>query len=286
MTKRRETESLREVQHGNQSWWTTHTMSYDWRDRVEHPRFSAAWYDDIDQRFVEAAKLFAHDRSPFDRIIPFDAIAGKRVLEIGCGMGLHTELMTRAGAAVTAVDLSPTSIEATTKRLELKGLEATLIHGDAESVDLPDDHFDFIWSWGVIHHSSHTGRIVRNLARVLKRDGELRAMVYNRESFAARYALVRHYWLGGAFLSKTYDEVLHEQSDGYSARFYPPEQFADLLRAFFRDVDYEVMGQLVDAVPVPRLVRAPIARWLGERWATERQRKWGAFIFATARNVL
>src|SRR5690606_27870461 len=100
-----------------------------------------------------------------------------------------------------------------TTRLQIKGLEATLLHDDAETVSLPDDHFDLVWSWGVIHHSSHTGRIVRNIARVLKPDGELRAMVYNRESFIARYVLVRNYWLGGGFLSKTYDELLHEQSD-------------------------------------------------------------------------
>ncbi len=101
------------AQVGNKAWWTEHTMSYDWKDKIVRQEFSREWFDEVDHRFIESSRHFAHSDRPFGRIIPFDEIAGKRVLEIGCGMGLHTELMASAGAQVTALDISPRSVAAT-----------------------------------------------------------------------------------------------------------------------------------------------------------------------------
>jgi hypothetical protein len=42
------------VQQGNKQWWTDHTMSYDWHNEIEAPRFSAAWYEAIDRRAFTA----------------------------------------------------------------------------------------------------------------------------------------------------------------------------------------------------------------------------------------
>ena len=165
-------------------------MSYDWHNEIGAPRFSAPWFDAIDQRFIDSARLYGTDQQPFDRIIPFGRLAGADVLEIGCGMGLHTQLMASAGARVTAVDLSPTSVEATTHRLALKGLPGRILEGDAERLPFPDKSFDFVWSWGVIHHSSRTGRVVREIARVCRPNAEVRVMVYNRNGAWAYSILI------------------------------------------------------------------------------------------------
>lgn len=114
--KREPGETLDGVQAANQAWWTNHTMSFDWNDKVRSEKFSSAWFDEIDRRFIRDARLYGHDSRPFDRIIPFSDLAGKHVLEIGCGMGLHSQLMAEAGANVSAIDLSPTSVEATRRR--------------------------------------------------------------------------------------------------------------------------------------------------------------------------
>src|SRR5690242_13893513 len=112
------------VQRGNQRWWNENPMSYDWHGELATKPFTKEWFDQIDARFVHGSRLFATDETPFDRIIPVNELRGKRVLEIGCGMGLHTETLARAGALVTAIDLTETAIQATRKRLDLKGLSA------------------------------------------------------------------------------------------------------------------------------------------------------------------
>lgn len=271
------------VQAGNKQWWTENTMSYDWHGEITLERFSLPWFDAIDERFIRSARLYGTDQQPFDRILPFERLRGAHVLEIGCGMGLHTELMARAGAHVTALDLSPTSVEATTRRLALKGLTARVLEGDAETIPAPDQSFDFIWSWGVIHHSSRTGRVVREIARVAKPDAEVRVMVYNRNGAWAYSILVRDFLLKGQFLRRSFEETLYHSSDGFTARFYVREQFEDLFRTFFNDVSSELMGQESDVLPLPRQLRKLALPLLPDGYQRKAQATRGSFIFLTAR---
>jgi 2-polyprenyl-3-methyl-5-hydroxy-6-metoxy-1,4-benzoquinol methylase len=281
--RRTESLSAEEVQRGNQEWWTSNPMSYDWHGEVAHAPFTAPWFDAIDARFLAAAQLDATNREPFDRLIPFDRLRGKRVLEIGCGMGLHTELMTRHGADVTAIDLTPTAVEATTRRLALRGLTARVQQADAERLPFDDRSFDFVWSWGVIHHSSRTARIVRHIARVLTPDGECRVMVYNREGMAARVAFWRDHVLKGKFLRQSFDETLWRFADGFTARHYVREQFEDLFRAFFDEVSSTVCGQEADALPMPRRLRRIARQLVSDDYLRRAQARRGSFLFLTAR---
>jgi len=282
VNKRSEALAPSEVQRGSSTWWTQNPMSYDWAAEVKVARFSPQWFDAIDAKFLQGSRLFATQQQPFDRILPIAELRGARVLEIGCGMGLHTQTMASAGADVTAVDLTSTAVEATTRRLAMKGLSARVLRCDAESLPFPDRTFDFVWSWGVIHHSSRTARIVREISRVLDKDGECRVMVYNREGMAARINFIRDHVLKAGFLHHTFEETLYRSTDGFSARFYVREQFEDLFRAFFKDVSSEVCGQESDALPLP----APLRRWalavVPENYLHRAQAKRGAFIFLKA----
>ena len=124
--------SITKVQEGNARWWTDHTMSYDWDTNIDCEKYSLAWFDEIDRRFIRDSRLFGHDKKPFDKMIPYDRLSWKRVLEIGCGMGFHTEMLANCGAQVTAIDISDTSVDATRKRISLKGLSAEVLNQDAE----------------------------------------------------------------------------------------------------------------------------------------------------------
>jgi 2-polyprenyl-3-methyl-5-hydroxy-6-metoxy-1,4-benzoquinol methylase len=272
--------SAGEAQAGNKSWWTENTMSYDWKDKVARAEFSREWFDEIDTRFIDAARHFAHDKQPFDKIIPFEAIAGKRVLEIGCGMGLHTELMTRAGAKVTALDISPKSVAATKARLALRGLEADVREVDAETIDFHEE-FDLIWSWGVIHHSSRTGRVLRNLYNALKPGGELRFMVYSLDG-AEAYAVMMSQYMFGFWRGKSLDELLWRHTDGFLARYFTKDSLTNLCRTFFDDVRLEIYGQESDAIPLPGRLRRLVRPLFSDRYIEKAVRRRGTFLFAIA----
>ena len=270
------------VQEGNRQWWTKNPMTYDWRGDIDCPRLSSEWFDRIDARFMYGARLFATKNTPFDRILPATELEGKRVLEIGCGMGLHTEILARSGATVTAIDLTSTAVEATSARLALKGLSATVRQADAEQLPFDSESFDFVWSWGVIHHSARTGRVVREIARVLTPDGRCRVMVYNREGMSARVALIRDHILKGKFLHQSYDETLWRFTDGFTARYYVREQFEDLFRAFFDDVNSEICGQDADVIPLPGKLRRTMLHFVPRSYLETAQARRGSFIFLTA----
>lgn len=283
--KRTASMGMPDVQSGNADWWTRNPMAYDWRGTVTAARGTAGWYDEIDARFIHGARLFAHNVRPFDRVIPFDRLAGRRVLEIGCGMGLHTELFARAGARVSAVDISETSVAFTGNRLALKGLHAEVSRVDAEKLPFDDNSFDFVWSWGVIHHSARTGRIVREIARILKPAGEAKVMVYNRDGLPAWRTFWIQYVLHLGFLTRSFDEQLFRTTDGFMARYYTRDQIQDLFRTFFANVSSEICGQDADAVPLPRYIRRHALKLVPEAAIQRAQAKRGGFIIVTAGDV-
>jgi 2-polyprenyl-3-methyl-5-hydroxy-6-metoxy-1,4-benzoquinol methylase len=272
--------SAGDAQAGNKAWWTQNTMSYDWKDKISREPFSREWFDEVDRRFVESARHFAHTDRPFGKIIPFDEIAGKRVLEVGCGMGLHTELMARAGADVTAIDISPKSVAATRARLALRGVSADVRELDAETIAFKED-FDFIWSWGVIHHSSRTGRVLRNLYAALKPGGQLRFMVYSLDGMQS-YAVIVSRYLLGFWTGKSLDDLLWQSTDGFLARYFTRDSLSNLCGTFFDDVELQVFGLEADAIPLPSRLRRLVRPFVSDRYIEKAVHKRGAFLFATA----
>jgi len=280
--KRSEELSSVEVQRGNLAWWTRNPMAYDWTGKVKFPRFSQEWYQAIDAEFLYGSRLFATSQQPFDRIIPIAELRGARVLEIGCGMGLHTQTMAAAGAEVTAIDLTPTAIEATRRRLALMGLQAQVLQCDAENLPFTTGVFDFVWSWGVIHHSSRTARIVREIHRVLKPTGSCRIMVYNRGGIIVPIVFIKDHVVRGKMFRQDFDATLLASSDGFSARFYTRDQLEDLFRAFFGLVTVSTCGQDSDAIPLPARLRRMALRFVSHDTLVDRQRQHGAFLFVDA----
>lgn len=271
--------SQMERQESNRKWWTHNTMSYDWKDPIEKERFSSAWFDDADRRFIHASRLFTGKENPFEDLMDLPSLAGKRVLEIGCGMGFHSELLARSGANLTSIDLSPTSVEATRKRFAVRGLTADIREMDALKLGELDGTFDLIWSWGVLHHSSHTARAIRAASKKLAEGGHLKLMVYHLGGASAYVTMVRRY-LAGFWTGKDLDDLLWRDADGFLARFYTRDSFRDLLYGFFENVDIEVFGQDADAVPLPRQIRPLGLRLLSEKKQIERAGRVGSMIWA------
>jgi len=134
---------------------------------------------------VEARKYHVEPHIP--SFADFARWRGKRVLEIGCGIGTDTINFARAGAEVTAVDLSPRSLEIARARAEVFDLSDRIrFHcADAENLSdhVPVEPFDLIYAFGVIHHSPRPERILAQLRLYLAPAGTLKLMVYHRDSW-------------------------------------------------------------------------------------------------------
>ena len=100
-------------------------------------------------------------------------IRGKKVLDLGCGKGGATLDALRRGAYVTAVDISPKSIEVVKEEARKAGTDGALSAYvmDAQSLDLEDHAFDVVIGNGILHHLPFLEESLREIQRVLKEDG-------------------------------------------------------------------------------------------------------------------
>ena len=110
-------------------------------------------------------------------------LEGKKVLEIGLGQGADSEQIARRGGLFSGVDLTEEAVRRTRMRFTLKGLPFGRIE-QASALELPfeDDSFDIVFSHGVLHHIPEIGTAQAEIARVLKPDGRLIAMLYAKRS--------------------------------------------------------------------------------------------------------
>ncbi len=223
-----------EWQRQNRSWWESNPMRYDWGGKISAAEFSREFYEEIDRRFFfDSSRYMPPRERPFDEIIPFESLNKRDVLEIGVGNGSHAQLLAPHCQSYTGIDLTEYAVKSTSKRFEAFGLKGVIRQMDAEKLDFPDGSFDFIWTWGVIHHSANTGQILAEMNRVLRPGGRATIMVYHR-SFLYHYittGLFRGILQGGFFKGRTLHELEQLHTDGAIARFYTPDEWAELVQS-------------------------------------------------------
>jgi len=120
-------------------------------------------------------------------------------------------------------------------------------------MEFPDNSFDFIWSWGVIHHSANTKRILEEMARVLRPGGEAITMVYHR-NFWTYYiwnGLFQGILRGDLFRSKSIHRTMQRYTDGALARYYTRNQWRALTSGNFQVEQILVYGSKAQLVPLP-----------------------------------
>jgi len=158
----------------------------------------------------------------------FAEARGKRVLEIGVGMGADYLEWLKAGALAAGLDLSQASIERAQRRADLAGFRPDLRVSDAEHLPYPDNSFDIVYSYGVLHHSPDTRQCIREARRVLKVGGSLRIMVYHHPSFTGLMLWLRYGWWRG----KSLRETVYEQLESPGTKSYPRKEALGLLEGF------------------------------------------------------
>jgi ubiquinone/menaquinone biosynthesis C-methylase UbiE len=276
-----------EWQDRNQAWWESNPMRYDWKEELGVEEFSVEFYREIDRRFFADAQQYMPARTrPFDAIVPFETLGEKDVLEIGVGSGSHAQLLAPHCRTYTGIDLTEYAVGSTSTRFERFGLTGRIERMDAEQMTFPDASFDYIWTWGVIHHSADTSRVLREMHRVLRPGGRATVMVYHR-SWLYTYgyaALLRGIVLGG-FLKHSLHELLQLNTDGAIARFYRPDEWRALVeRCGFAVAAEQIRGQKSEVILLPPgRLKALVTRVVPNaltRFVTNTSRQ-GSFLITT-----
>jgi len=107
-------------------------------------------------------------------------LAGKLVLDAGCGSGRFSEIALKLGASLIGVDYS-SAVEAS--KLNLSATDKLIVQGDLAALPFSDQTFDFIYCIGVLQHTSQPGHITKELLRCLKVGGEITLTFYENSSW-------------------------------------------------------------------------------------------------------
>ena len=156
----------------------------------------------------------------------FSDCAGKKILEIGVGLGADHLRFAAAGADLTGIDLSSCAVRHTHRRLAEAGFESNLQVADAEALPFDDESFDFVYSWGVLHHSPDTGRAIDELFRVLRPGGRFAVMIYNRRSIVGLILWLRY----GLPFGRSLDQVLARYLESPGTKAFTVRQAQEMFR--------------------------------------------------------
>jgi ubiquinone/menaquinone biosynthesis C-methylase UbiE len=178
---------------------------------ARHPVGTKEFFTELDEyRFDKLRYL--------PQVVDFGAYRGKKILEIGCGVGIDLVRFAKTGAQVTGIDLSQTAIDLAGKNFGQNALNGSLQVMDGESLEYPDASFDVVYAHGVLQYTGDPEKMVREAFRVLKKGGEGIFMVYNRVS-----------WLN---LMSQITKVDLEHEDAPVLRKYSIVEFKQLLQPF------------------------------------------------------
>jgi 2-polyprenyl-6-hydroxyphenyl methylase/3-demethylubiquinone-9 3-methyltransferase len=192
-----------------------------------------AKFDALAHRFWDEAGEF----KPLHRLNPIRAayvadraapLAGRQVLDVGCGGGLLAEALCRAGAQVTAVDRAPTMIDVARLHAAEAGLSIDYRVADAlQLLEDPAARFDVVTCMEMLEHVPDPAAMVAALAGLVKPGGSLFVSTINRNARAFATAIV-----GAEYLLRLLPRGTHEY-----ARFIRPSELA----AYARSAGFEVV---------------------------------------------
>jgi 2-polyprenyl-3-methyl-5-hydroxy-6-metoxy-1,4-benzoquinol methylase len=237
---------------------------------------------------VEARKYLVEPHIP--AFADFERWRGKRVLEVGCGIGTDSINFARADANLTAVELSGESLRIAAERAEVMGVADRIrfVQANAEELTsaLDDEPYDLVYSFGVIHHTPRPERALVEMRALMAPGGTLKLMIYHRRSWKVFWIVAAQ---GRGRVWKT-DELVAEHSEaqtGCPVTFsYTRSEARELVEGSgFRvqdlQVDHIFPYRIRDYVEY-RHVKEPYFRWMPESLFRAFERRFGWHLLVTA----
>jgi 2-polyprenyl-3-methyl-5-hydroxy-6-metoxy-1,4-benzoquinol methylase len=237
---------------------------------------------------VEARKYLVEPHIP--AFAEFERWQGKRVLEVGCGIGTDSINFARAGAQLTAVELSTESLRIAQQRADVMGVADRIefVQANAEELTstLSGEPYDLVYSFGVIHHTPRPERALAEIRALTAPGGTLKLMVYHRRSWKVFWIVAKE---GRGRFWKT-DELVAEHSEAQTGcpvtfSYTRPEGRELVERGGFRvqalHVDHVFPYRIRDYVEY-RYVKEPWFRWMPEPLFRAFERRFGWHLLVTA----
>ena len=185
-------------------------------DAAEIAKFDAAaprWWD------PEGEFRPLHDLNParLDYIEARAGLAGRRVLDVGCGGGLLSEGMARRGARVTGIDLAPGALEVARLHALEAGVSVDYRQIAAEELAASSPAaFDLVTCLELLEHVPDPAGLVRGLAQLVRPGGDIVCSTINRNPKAFALAIV-----GAEYLLRLLPAGTHQY-----ARLIKPSELA------------------------------------------------------------
>jgi SAM-dependent methyltransferase len=151
--------------------------------RMNHPAESAlherekdfhdAWAASTDLSKIRVRECFEAAVAQENRFIlrRMGNLAGKTVLDIGAGLGESSVYFALCGAKVTTTDISPLMVQKAVALAREFGVDVSGIVSTAESLNVPDESFDFVYIANTIHHVHDREKLWQQIHRALKANG-------------------------------------------------------------------------------------------------------------------
>ncbi len=242
--------------------------------------------------FFEEIARKRYELEPFiPDLVNFSQGKGRRVLEVGIGLGVDFLQWIKNDAWAVGVDLTSQAIRLSREHLDVRGIprEAySLFQADAETLPYRDHSFDLVYSWGVLHHTPRTEIAFQEAFRVLAPGGTLKAMVYHVPSWTGWLLWLRFGLLAGKPFSGVKD-LISRYLESPGTKAFTSEEVAGLLsKTGFAQVRTKVTlgsGDLLSMELsskyrslVYQIVQALYPRWLVKALGD----RYGLFLFLEA----
>ncbi len=177
-------------------------------------------------------------------------VAGKALLDVGCGDGALASELARRGAIVTGLDADPAMIAAAARRTKIEGTQLHLVEGQAERLPFNDAAFDLVIAVTVLCFVRDAKQAFIEMARVLKPGGQLVIGELGRWSLWAAHRRIRG-WIG--------------HPTWRAAMFRSAAELRGLVRAAGLDV-IEICGAVhYPPCGIATRIFASVDLWLGRR---------------------
>jgi ubiquinone/menaquinone biosynthesis C-methylase UbiE len=111
----------------------------------------------------------AKTKDCFD-VTDFKKWSGKRVLDVGCGIGIDSINFVNNGADLTIVEFSDKSLDVCKKKFEIFDVKATFIKADVNKLEdvLSPYKFDLIYLFGIIHQNPNPDNVFKKISKYME----------------------------------------------------------------------------------------------------------------------